>query len=175
MPQSSDTYVCTTQHWYVPIFLDSFTYLRTVFWKNYIFHRAVVSEVHVLQTQDPHFRKPLKLKQFVYFEVGHISTRRDNSNAPKIIAIRWLNPEIVRSESPEDCRMWRDVTHHQHSAVSNIQNSNGWITIRVEPPFRSSPCSCRRAKAVDVKIKIQIQFQMRLKWTSNDGQMAYSD
>ena len=49
------------------------------------FHPTVVSEVHVLQTQDPHFRTPLKLNQIVYFKMGRISTHRDYSNAPKII------------------------------------------------------------------------------------------
>ena len=64
-----------------------------------IFYRAVVtSEVHVLQIQDPHFRTPLKLNQIVYFKVGHISTCRHESNAPKIVAVRPPDPEIVRSE-----------------------------------------------------------------------------
>jgi len=62
------------------------------------FYRAIVSEVHVLQAQDLHFGTPLKLNQIVHFKVGRVSTRRDQSNAPKIIFVRPPDPEIVRSE-----------------------------------------------------------------------------
>ena len=56
------------------------------------------SEVHVLQVQDLHFGTPLKLNQIVHYKVGRISTRRDHSNAPKIVFVQPPNPEIVRSE-----------------------------------------------------------------------------
>jgi len=98
LPDISDSWI---QHWYLPVFFMGRTPLHT--WEHFseritFFYRAIVSEVHVLQAQDLHFRTPLKLNQIVYFKVGRISTRRDQSNAPKIIFVRPPDPEIVRSE-----------------------------------------------------------------------------
>jgi len=63
-----------------------------------IFYHAIVSEVCILQPWDPHFLIPSKLNQIISFMVGRISTRRDDYNAPKIIVVRPVDPEILSSE-----------------------------------------------------------------------------
>ena len=79
----------------------SFTYIRTVFWKNYIFLPCsclTSSWSASCHPPDPHFWKQLKLNQIVYFKVGRTSTHRYDSNASKIIVLRPADPEIVHSE-----------------------------------------------------------------------------
>jgi hypothetical protein len=63
-----------------------------------IFHHAIVSEVRILHPWDPYFIIPSKLNQIIIFKVGRISTRRDNSNAPKIIVVRSVDLEILHLE-----------------------------------------------------------------------------
>ena len=77
------------------------TYLHTfeLFSKRItFFHRAIVSEVRAQCPQDPHFLSLSKLNQIVYFKIGRTSTRRYNSNAPKIIILGPVDPEKVRPE-----------------------------------------------------------------------------
>jgi len=77
----------------IPLHAQELFYKRTI-----VFYHAIVSEVHILHPWDPHFLISSKFNQIVYFKVGHISTRRDNSNAPKIIVLHPVDPEILHSE-----------------------------------------------------------------------------
>ena len=67
-----------------------------------VFYYVIVSEVHILHPWDllgPLFLIPSKLNQIIFFlKVWRISTRGDDSNAPKIIVVCSVDPEILHSE-----------------------------------------------------------------------------
>jgi len=66
--------------------------------RTIVFYHTIVSKVHILHPWDPHFLIPSKFNQIVYFKMGRISTRQDNSNAPKIIVLHPVDPEILHLE-----------------------------------------------------------------------------
>ena len=65
------------------------------------FHCTIVSEAHARYPQDTHFRSPSKIIQIANFKMGRTSTLCYHYNAPKIVAVDPVDPEIVRSE------LWR--------------------------------------------------------------------
>jgi hypothetical protein len=74
-------------------------HIQELFSKRIIgFYRAIVSEVRILHPWDPYFIIPSEIHQIIFFKVGRVSTRQDNSNAPKIIVVRSVDPEILHSE-----------------------------------------------------------------------------
>jgi hypothetical protein len=74
-------------------------HIQELFYKKIIiFRHAIVSEVRILHPWDPYFIIPSKIHQIIFFKVGRVSTRQDNSSAPKIIVVRSVDPEILHSE-----------------------------------------------------------------------------
>ena len=69
----------------------------------------MVSEVHAQYPQDPHFQSLSGIPQTPNFNMGRTSTPQYDSNAPKIITVGAVDPEIVRSELWQ--RNLRGVTH----------------------------------------------------------------
>ena len=55
----------------------------------------------MLGPQDAHFRSSPKIIQIANFKMGRTSTLRYHYNAPNIVAVGPVDPEIVRSE------LWR--------------------------------------------------------------------
>ena len=72
--------------------------LKHLFKRIPFFHCTIVSEVHAQYPQDTHFRSPSKVVQIANFKMGRTSTLRYHYNAPKIVAVDPVDPEIVRSE-----------------------------------------------------------------------------
>ena len=75
--------------------------LKPLFKRITFFHCTIVSEVHAWCPQDAYFRSSPKIIQIANFKMGRTSTLCYHYNAPKIVAVDPVDPEIVRSE------LWR--------------------------------------------------------------------